>query len=347
MSTSTPIPRSPRLEVPTLETSSPSSSSSSGFGLGLGFGSSSSSVGSAYTSSYKTNSPTSSFNQFNRPAEEGLLSPVPQGSGSTTPSRRRSITGINHGRAPAGGVSVVNRVLHHSFTGRTPPATAQPGPLIPHSIRYILSPRILSPVILWAVLIYLVHSFLLPLPVPTLSILRPVSDARQGNRDKAEKYFLATAFPQPPIRLGDDTIDSLNPLYRPFKPLPPPESPFPRLRPTRFLPPRCLEQWFANGEMNCGQKELGEEEKLDVIWLWVNGSDPRWEKEMIAARREAGIYSPIHHFRCVGFRRRQRMSLADSFRQRTERIGALYALRAGLVTREDQDGTLDHRRLCL
>ena len=298
MSTSTPIPRSPRLEIPTLETSPPSSSSSSGFGLGLGLGSSSSSVGSAYTSSYRNNSPTSSFH---RPAEEGLLSPALQGSGSTTPSRRRSITGngANNARAPAGGVGVVKRVLHHSFTGRTPSATAQPGPLIPHSIRYLLSPRILSPVILWSVLIYLVHSFLLPLPVPTLSSLRPVSDTRQGNKDKAEKYFLATAFPQPPIRLGDDTLDSLDPLYRPFKPLPPPESPFPRLRPTRFLPPRCLEQWFANGETNCGQKELGEEEKLDVIWLWVNGSDPRWEREMIAARREAGIYSPIHHFRCV------------------------------------------------
>lgn len=46
---------------------------------------------------------------------------------------------------------------------------------------------------------------------------------------------------------------------------------------------------------------------MDVIWLWVNGSDPRWEREMIAARREAGIYSPIHHFRCVVDGRRQRV----------------------------------------
>ena len=161
---------------------------------------------------------------------------------------------------------------------------------LPHAIRIIFTPRVLSPILLWAFAIYLVHRFLLPLPVPSLSI-------RPTRHTTASDHFLSTTFPAPPLRDGDDSLDSVDPLYRPFSPLPAPASPFPRLRPTRFLPPRCLEQWFSDGETLCGKVELGEEEKLDATWLWVNGSDERWREMMVHWREQEGVFSPEHHFR--------------------------------------------------
>ena len=34
-----------------------------------------------------------------------------------------------------------------------------------------------------------------------------------------------------------------------------------------------------------------------MTYLWVNGSDPRWQAEMIAHRTAKGVFSPEHHFR--------------------------------------------------
>lgn len=173
---------------------------------------------------------------------------------------------------------------------------------LPHVISYVLTPRVLSPIILWSLIVYLIHNFLIPLPLPNLPGL-PGGTVRLGKQqDKASEYFLSTAFPPPPDRQGDDSVDSLDPRYRPFRPLDPPEAPFPRLRPTRFLPPPCLEQWFVEGETTCGAAELGDEERLDATWLWVNGSDPRWRESMIAARKQDNVYSPEHHFRQVVLR---------------------------------------------
>ncbi|EIW71073.1 hypothetical protein TREMEDRAFT_67553 [Tremella mesenterica DSM 1558] len=159
-------------------------------------------------------------------------------------------------------------------------------------MRHLLHPRILSPLLLWSIALYLIHHYLLPLPVPSLSTRLSSSTKISGS-----KHLLSTSFPKPPQRQGDDNLDSIDPHYRPFSPLPPPEAPFPRLRPTRILPGRCLEQWFADGETNCGQKELGEEEKLDATWLWVNGSDLRWQRDLIYWRERMGVYSPERHFR--------------------------------------------------
>jgi len=160
---------------------------------------------------------------------------------------------------------------------------------LPHALSSLLTPRILSPLILWSLAVYLIHNYLVPLPVPSLPVRRP--------RPASSSYFLSKSFPPPPNRAGDDSLDSVDPRYRPLKPLGPPDSPFPRLRPTRILPPRCLEQWFADGETSCGAAEMGEEEKLDATWLWVNGSDPRWREDMVRARKEARVYSAEHHFR--------------------------------------------------
>ena len=164
---------------------------------------------------------------------------------------------------------------------------------IPYLLSKVFTPRVISSIVIWSLAVYLIHNFLIPLPVPKLSQL-----PRPGkSREKASEYFLSTAFPLPPNRAGDDSVDSKDPRYRPFRPLEPPEAPFPRLRPTRFLPPRCLEQWFTEGETTCGATELGDEERLDATWLWVNGSDPRWRESMIAARKVDKVYSPEHHFR--------------------------------------------------
>ena len=155
---------------------------------------------------------------------------------------------------------------------------------LPRSVR---ARRVLSHILLWTCVLYLIHRLLLPFSPLLWASKRPAAD----------EHFLSTSFPIPPTREGDDTLDSLDPLYRPFSPLDPPEAPFPRLRPTRFLPPDCLEQWFADGETSCGAQELGSEETLDATWLWVNGSDPRWKRSMVRALHAEGVYSPEHHFR--------------------------------------------------
>ena len=177
---------------------------------------------------------------------------------------------------------------------------------LPSIMHYILRPRFLLSVLLWSLSLYFVHRFLLPLPIPSFRISLPKTPS-------ASDHFLATTFPAPALREGDDSLDSVDPRYRPFSPLPPPDAPFPRLRPTRFLPPRCLEQWFIDGETLCGRAELGEEERLDATWLWVNGSDERWRESMIHWREQEGVYSPEHHFRCV----REENAVANNY-QRAE-----------------------------
>jgi 3-O-alpha-D-mannopyranosyl-alpha-D-mannopyranose xylosylphosphotransferase len=168
---------------------------------------------------------------------------------------------------------------------------------IPHALAFLLTPRVISPIIIWSLAIYLIHSYLLPLPIPKLRV-----PAIRPHTPTSEQHFLSSSFPQPPLREGDDSLDSIDPRYRPFSPLSAADAPFPRLRPTRFLPPRCLEQWFADGETTCGAAELGEEEKLDATWLWVNGSDTRWRDSMVHWRQVEKVYSPEHHFRWVGLR---------------------------------------------
>lgn len=103
--------------------------------------------------------------------------------------------------------------------------------------------------------------------------------------------------PPPPGREGDDSQDSPHPLYRALVPLGPPAAPFPRLERTRMLPPACMESWFMHGELRCDAEAVGPEEKLDVTWLWVNGSDMRWREEREHWQRHHGIHSPDFHFR--------------------------------------------------
>lgn len=107
---------------------------------------------------------------------------------------------------------------------------------------------------------------------------------------------MEVVFPPPPEREGEDWLDSVDTRYRPFSPIQP-HTPFPRLRPTRFLPTPCLESWFLDGAMVCSPEHMGKEDQLDATWLWVNGSDNRWADEMKHWREIHDVESHAKHFR--------------------------------------------------
>jgi hypothetical protein len=90
------------------------------------------------------------------------------------------------------------------------------------------------------------------------------------------------------------------------------------LRPSRFLPEAdgCLELWFEHGTVCDGLTQtrrrrdsnvhairrnslpLGPEEQLDVIYLWVNGTDPIWQDTQETSYTAATIPStPRKHYR--------------------------------------------------
>jgi hypothetical protein len=79
--------------------------------------------------------------------------------------------------------------------------------------------------------------------------------------DRAEMLRSHSAFPHPPNR-PLDRLASPNDAYRALHPLKQPPKPFPELRATKFLPDRCLEGWFIQGEMLCARAEVGEEDQL-------------------------------------------------------------------------------------
>jgi hypothetical protein len=97
----------------------------------------------------------------------------------------------------------------------------------------------------------------------------------------------------------DDFIDSPDPLYRPFVPVDQPSYPFPILQDSSKTDSRCLEGWLLSGESACRPEEWKHEANLDVVWTWVNGSDPRWKEAMSKAARDEGIFSPGFHYRQV------------------------------------------------
>lgn len=195
----------------------------------------------------------------------------------------------------------------------------------------ICSVRVIPTILLWSCALYAIHTFLLPIP-GAASIIKAARPKGKASTNSISHQHLSNFFPPPPVREGDDALNSASPLYRPFRPVPPPDPPFPRLRPTRFLPDRCLEQWFADGETICGKGEMGEEETLDVTWLWVNGSDPRWIGSMTEWSGRENVFSPIHHFRCVLVPRNTRL-----ISQGTKRARAFHAIGAGLPTRITAD----------
>ena len=164
-------------------------------------------------------------------------------------------------------------------------------PSIPPAVYHYAKPRILGPCVLWALCLWMIHHYLLPLPLPSLP--RRIQSAAKG-----DDHFLSSAFPPPPLRDGDDSLDSVDPRWRPLSPLAPPDAPFPRLRPTR-LRRAAWSSGLRTARCCAARRSSVPRKNWDAIWLWVNGSDHRWRDSMVHWRAEEGIYSPEHHFRWV------------------------------------------------
>ena len=158
-----------------------------------------------------------------------------------------------------------------------------------------MTPRFIVSLVGWCLGLYLTYEFLFPIKLygstlevvddaPTVLEVLPVLNSARPN-------FIAV-----PPREGDDNLDSVDSRWRPFSPLKPQTS-FPLLRPTRFLPDHCMEQFFLAGETNWTADEVGPEERLDAVWFWVNGTDPRWIELQREWKERAGIDSPEKHFR--------------------------------------------------
>lgn len=153
--------------------------------------------------------------------------------------------------------------------------------------RQYLTPRVLAPVLLWTLSIWLIYNYLFELPIFSIPL---------WSTSEVVNIRLPPEFPAPMDREGEDWLDSVDPRRRPFSPHSAPRDPFPKLRPTRYLPDHCLEAWFMNGETMCGS-ELGPEDTLDATWLWVNGSDQRWADELRFYGAKMGVKGVPRHFR--------------------------------------------------
>jgi hypothetical protein len=89
------------------------------------------------------------------------------------------------------------------------------------------------------------------------------------------------------------TLDVASPYYHLFDlsslPKPAINSQLPiQLQKPRHLPLEngCLEQWFATGTL-CSHN-IGPQNSLDLVYLWVNGSDPIWQ-EQYSLTRASGL----------------------------------------------------------
>lgn len=127
-----------------------------------------------------------------------------------------------------------------------------------------------------------------------------------------------------------------------------------QLRPTRFLPDDCLDLWFTHGQV-CNSTDtlpLGPEEQLDIVYLWVNGSDPLWQQERTAKAEDALAHkSPsgiiVHdsssdkHYRDIGGFEYNLRSAVDSFKRLGEDDEALSKIRKIHVLSADFPAAID------
>lgn len=155
----------------------------------------------------------------------------------------------------------------------------------------ILTPRIVVLLAAWLVTLLAVHHYLdNPVSATVTTLWR--------GRPEPDTSILASSTPPASIeRASEDWLDSIDPLHRAFSPLQQ-DAHFPRLKPTRFLPQPCLESWLLDGQLvECDRTTLGAEDKLDIVWLWVNGSDSRWMDEFEHWHKHHKIDSAARHFR--------------------------------------------------
>ena len=127
--------------------------------------------------------------------------------------------------------------------------------------------RLFVTLLIWGLSITLITNLIgASSPEPTILLARLKGTHYSGLADweildRAEALRAHSAFPHPPNR-PLDRLASPNDAYRPLHPLKQPPKPFPELRATKFLPDRCLEGWFIQGEMLCARAEVGEEDQL-------------------------------------------------------------------------------------
>jgi 3-O-alpha-D-mannopyranosyl-alpha-D-mannopyranose xylosylphosphotransferase len=123
------------------------------------------------------------------------------------------------------------------------------------------------------------------------------------------------------------------------------------LRPTRFLPEGdgCLEQWFVHGEIcdvpstsePTSSQPLGPEETLDVIYLWVNGTDPIWQRGETKAKEQnpRGPQSAKKHFRERGELKYTLRSARQAFqRSRNTHVRKVHVVTADMPLPQPQVG---------
>ncbi|GHJ87518.1 hypothetical protein NliqN6_3920 [Naganishia liquefaciens] len=102
-----------------------------------------------------------------------------------------------------------------------------------------------------------------------------------------------------------------------------------RLRSPRYLSTTngCLELWFASGLL-CDY-DIGPQDELDLVYLWVNGSDSIWQKQYELIRQEEFPGSinasqrtepppPPRHYRSQGSLKYALRSGVEAFRKRDE-----------------------------
>lgn len=128
--------------------------------------------------------------------------------------------------------------------------------------------------------------------VGTLHGLRQGDRILRRTRDPAAAPAAATCV----TRTGEGIVGG-NRYLRPVVTLDRPSGPFPQLEAGPSLPLPCLDEWLSHGTTKCQGSAAGSDLKLDVVWTWVNGSDPRWKDAMKRASEEEGIFSPGFHFR--------------------------------------------------
>ena len=157
---------------------------------------------------------------------------------------------------------------------------------------------------------------------------------------------VTTKAPSHCIPRPGDFKDSADPLYRSYIPLDPPTPPFPVLTPAAEVPIECLEEWIVKGRTSCKPTDLAS--RLDAVWSWVNGSDPRWKQELSRASKEEGIFSPGFHYRQVtlyeaGTNVREQNELQYSIRSVMAAMPSSLGTIHLVVADYPLDRTLDHQ----
>ncbi|KAL7417606.1 hypothetical protein BDY24DRAFT_375433 [Mrakia frigida] len=64
----------------------------------------------------------------------------------------------------------------------------------------------------------------------------------------------------------------------------------------QILDDECLERWIGRGE-SCLRESLEGKVVVDIVWTWVNGTDPQWLEQFKRYAEEANVDVPFKHFR--------------------------------------------------